>query len=841
MAVLLPVDQAIKRLKENEAQRFDVFVNAPNGEKEYFTRGGVPVKTLPELVKWLEQYDGTVGVETRKMMETLEKTFGSITSGNLFSQRAGDFAGWFTRYWQTPLTGTPANRDVRCRTETADKGPVLVNRGSAAAICPRSLCYFSTSPSSYAYARVGAFNISRVADTDTIIVGVSWFDVNGAFISLGTLDTFGADRIRLGPIEVQYHVDRNFGGVPSTELVMPAGACSYTIWAYAPLGNTDDFELAVSHLFITDGRALDAVAQQVSALNSLMAEQMAALGIWTQVPNITDNEGTEYAQVIVDEDGRVGCGLTVSGEFCAGGVRWQSHELEDNFVWSLVDEDNYQAIGVTSSGQVAVGNIYYHAVSDTSLPVDQSVFNIADEDGYVAFKIEKDGSSTLGGVTLSAQEMQDYVFAIVDEEGYVAFGITKDGKVRYAGQSDPAPTPDPELTKLNIQRTDFMQGFTHGQSLSRGSQGRPALSITPSGNNFTFLSGVMGRSMDAGVDYSDFKPLIEENYETPTSGMLDALSRLLLDSGDTSLWQFVGTAPGHGGLRIDQLNRGTIYWDSMMDQVAAGASVAMSKGQTHSVSFMTWTQGESDYSINRSMKEYYDLLLQMKKDFFADVSAITRQTFVPPVISYQVCAHKRMGRSHNDIAMAQWKAAIDDPHIIMAAPIYHLPHNTDNLHLTNDSYLQLGKYYARALYPALVANTKFLPLQPKQILWNGRFIDIQLHVPKGEIRIDTTLVAGAPNCGFDIWTDGVNDNSAIEFVQTAPGNRIRIKMTRDPGEGDLLTYARGRIGDPNSAGPIDGPRGNIRDQAGDDDNYTDSTEATRYMHNWLVMFQHTYK
>ena len=51
MAVLLPADQAIKRLKENEAERFDIFVNAPNGEVSYMTNGGKPVETLPHYMK----------------------------------------------------------------------------------------------------------------------------------------------------------------------------------------------------------------------------------------------------------------------------------------------------------------------------------------------------------------------------------------------------------------------------------------------------------------------------------------------------------------------------------------------------------------------------------------------------------------------------------------------------------------------------------------------------------------------------------------------------------------------------------------------------------------------
>lgn len=118
-----------------------------------------------------------------------------------------------------------------------------------------------------------------------------------------------------------------------------------------------------------------------------------------------------------------------------------------------------------------------------------------------------------------------------------------------------------------------------------------------------------------------------------------------------------------------------------MEQVRAAQALANAAGKYNSVWAMAWTQGENNYSTGESIQAYYDLFVQMKKDFAADVSSITKQDFKPPIICYQVAAHRRYGKDHCDIAIAQWLASRNDADIIMACSMYALPYNTDNLHL----------------------------------------------------------------------------------------------------------------------------------------------------------------
>jgi hypothetical protein len=76
-----------------------------------------------------------------------------------------------------------------------------------------------------------------------------------------------------------------------------------------------------------------------------------------------------------------------------------------------------------------------------------------------------------------------------------------------------------------------------------------------------------------------------------------------------------------------------------------------------------------------------------------------------------------------------------------------------------------------------------------------------------------------------------------DTILDAEYNRVLIALNYSPQSGDFITYGRGRPGDPASCGPQDGPRGNLRDQAGDLDNYVDGAGTVRYMHNWCVMFE----
>lgn len=518
---------------------------------------------------------------------------------------------------------------------------------------------------------------------------------------------------------------------------------------------------------------------------------------------------------------------------------------------AATDSESFIGFGLTTDGQFITGDLVINQDGRSSLP-----FEIAGADGGIAAGIHLDGSTVIGNAIVQSKNDEEYAFQILDLEGRMAFAIGHDGNTHIFSAKIDEPS---DMDSLDNQKTDYMHIFSYGQSLSRGSTGVPLRSTSQPYGNKTFLSGVLirplGGNSDIGAtavyDPSGFKPLVEErpgthpSGETPTSSALNGLGDLIAAGGGDPLdYSFIGSAPGWGGQPIVNLMKNapstSFIWDGMMTQVRDAMALAAAEGKSYSVWGMLWAQGEND--AGTEVKVYYDALIKLKNEFATEVSSITGQRFIPPLFTYQTGAHRRYSRNDMPVAVAQLKAARDDDDIVMVCPIYHLPHSSDNLHLTNDSYVQFGKYYSKAFYQTIFEKKPWKPLWPERIIWQGRIIDISFNVPDGLLTWDTVLVSAAPNYGFDVWRNSSEITNAVNSVSlSADGRRVKIKLNISPLPGDRLTYGRGRVDDPLTGGPLTGPRGNLRDQSGDADNYIDGAGIRRYMHNWCVMFETAYE
>lgn len=495
------------------------------------------------------------------------------------------------------------------------------------------------------------------------------------------------------------------------------------------------------------------------------------------------------------------------------------------------------------------------ALSSRIYDVDgtEDIFAFSDASGAIGVTI--DSGANINANNIDSTKDLGVAWAVLDEGGNAAILVDNSGNFDSAVtrelkadilelQQNGIGQKNNPFAPLSLPKSDLMHIFSYGQSLSRGTNANPAISTTQPYSNLTFASGVLPKA-DVAHDYTSFKPLIEQNMagsesETPTSGMLNAFVGLQVALGDAAeKWKMIGTAPGQEGRTIAQLSKGTANYAGMLTQVQAAYDIAQAQGKTYSVWAMAWTQGENDYAgVGTTQASYLTALLKLRDDFNTDVKAITNQSFDVPVVMYQTAAHRHTNYLKNtmQIALAQLQAANEYKNIVMACPIYHLPHASDNIHLTSDSSQQLGRYYAKALDYSLNNIEKWQPLQPVNILRQGKIVDIEFN--KSNLVIDTTLVAATHNMGFDLWS-GNTLLDIITSVTVTDSNRVRILMSAVPPAGVILSYARGRDGDPQAAGNIVGARGNLRDSAGVTDNYTDSSGVTRYMHNWCVMFEKT--
>ena len=577
--------------------------------------------------------------------------------------------------------------------------------------------------------------------------------------------------------------------------------------------------------------------QQFDDAALLVQNELEKINVHQYDPNtkLADETGTEKVYSINDSLGFAALLIDAVGRLEINGMQFDrvsgANPLE------IFDEGGKLALAIGELGELITGD---QSTSKTESPFPWFVSDILSR---VALAIGHRGQVILPGIEIEAvDDLPGYVFAIRDNNGQVAFGMDKKGRIKFQSVPDSIVKTIDKNTALagDYIPADDMQFFSYGQSLSRGATAYPVVSNTQPFNNVTFNGGVLSRDGNS-FDLTGYKPLIEENFgsegETPTSGAINEVSARMGTDYSVNGFRFIGSAPGRGGRPIDQLNKGTEYYTYVIEHVQSAFNIAQSQGRTHNVQAMWWTQGEAN-SNNMAMDVYERKLAELHTDFSLDVQAITGQKFMPAFITYQVGAHRRYSNDYPEIALAQLNASNNHAQIFVACPMYFAEYNTDNLHLTAEGSRWLGKYYGKVYHKIVNEKQDWKPVQPKAVTSQGKVIEVLFNLPEGgALEFDTSWVAAAPNMGFDIFDEQRGTRLDLISAVTITGpDRVRITLTGAPPNSARLTYAHGRVGDPNEANRLTGPRGNLRDNAGDNDHYTDDSGTERYMHNWCVMF-----
>lgn len=477
---------------------------------------------------------------------------------------------------------------------------------------------------------------------------------------------------------------------------------------------------------------------------------------------------------------------------------------------------------------------------------------ISNKAGAALAKFETN-QSTISGMVLEPTTAPGLM--IIDAHGFILPG----GNFSTLSHSelDPIPSePTPMALALNQQqRTDHMHIIGYGQSLSRGAYATPVISITQPYNNLMLASGTKTRANESGYDASAYVPLVEDvkgnDGETPVTALCNGLVRRAVSDGELATdWVMIGSSPGIGGQSVEALGPGGLgYYEKTIQLIKDSAALSASLGKSYSVWAYCWDQGEGNYSTTgsgatatKSAYQYAQLQLELFDGMSREIAQITGQKFRPYLFTYQVGAHRKYGRDSLPIALAQWRASRVRPDVVVAVPVYIFPTYTDLLHLTNEASWLLGEYRSRAMYETMVRrNEKWRPLEPISVDWQAGFIDIKFHVPRGQLVLDTALAAATPNFGFDIREAGNVVLDLINSVTITSHDTVRLTLSRETATDALISYARGRMGDPAASGPVTGPRGNLRDTHGLFDTAVSPLGNTFALHNPCVMFEYNRK
>jgi hypothetical protein len=432
---------------------------------------------------------------------------------------------------------------------------------------------------------------------------------------------------------------------------------------------------------------------------------------------------------------------------------------------------------------------------------------------------------------------------ITDESGFVLARFDNDPPAANLAGAVPCV---PQLGQQ--QRTQIMHVIGYGQSLSRGINSIPAISTAQPYSNLMVASGTKVRNSESGYNASSFVALVEltqaSEGETPVTGLCNGLVRRAVADGEVaSDWVMLGSSPGRSARSVEQLGPSAdplADFNKLVRHIQDCKGTADSMGKSYSVWAYTWDQGESNYvgAYTRSPYQYAQLMLSLFDTLTKQVVALTGQNFQPYIFSYQVGGHRFYSVDKNTVALAQWRISKERPDVVLAVPVYAIPTLSGDVHLTNEGSWLLGEYRSRAMYHTMIRRgSKWRPLEPVSVDWKSDHIDIRFNVPKGPLVLDTALCAMAPNYGFDVRENDVVAD-IVSSVSVVADDTVRISLSRPASLDAVVSYARGRNGDPVGSGPVQGARGNLRDSHGLYDTAVSPLGNTFALHNPCVMFQY---
>lgn len=387
--------------------------------------------------------------------------------------------------------------------------------------------------------------------------------------------------------------------------------------------------------------------------------------------------------------------------------------------------------------------------------------------------------------------------------------IIWEGQEAAAGAGDSISVRKPLDAALRPIATAVNHLLFYGQSLSVGAQGLPVLSTTQPYANITFAGGPRA---SAG-NYSAFKPLVEDALvapdgsanrgETPCSGAAAWASTLGALHGHMPADHVIlASAAGHGGYRIDQLNKGTAWYNGTFLAHINGAKALQPNYALHA---FAWVQGENDAvtGTQTPYATYRAALAQLQADIELDGKAISGQISPVFCLSYQI---SYAARTWPDQALAQLDLAQKSDRFFLTTPCYHLPFASDQVHLSAVGYKWLGAYFGRAYKELVLDGVEPRWLNPVSATRRGNVIRVRFDVPVLPLVLDTTSLAPTTDHGFRVL-DGAS-TAAISSISVS-GSDVLINLAAPPAGALTVRYGLDYLGD--GLAITGGASGNLRD------------------------------
>ncbi len=329
-----------------------------------------------------------------------------------------------------------------------------------------------------------------------------------------------------------------------------------------------------------------------------------------------------------------------------------------------------------------------------------------------------------------------------------------------------------------------------GQSLGDGSESLPLVTPDDTGwGNLAFRRGVRtwlpgpdaANPEQRPADQFEFVPLRAEANgglgETVANGLADHLKSALVvrerPPDKTTTPQYLVAFAGQGGRQIQELSpsdlstdprtpesrrHGGGYYRTSIDDARRAVAVAAKLGKKFRIEALYWMQGEGnggptggivptrwDAEIPRpaGLEWYRDQLISYRKQWSADLAAITGQQGEIPMFTYQTLG---------PAGEAQLMAADTDEAIHLVGPHYAVPsalnsrtpggRHGDAIHLSADGERWWGEQVGKVMHRVLHLGEKWEPLRPlaARLEDTRESLLIDFSVPRPPLVIETEFL-----------------------------------------------------------------------------------------------------
>lgn len=356
-----------------------------------------------------------------------------------------------------------------------------------------------------------------------------------------------------------------------------------------------------------------------------------------------------------------------------------------------------------------------------------------------------------------------------------------------------------------------------GQSLALGEE---AERITDFDSLAVYADGrIVTENMDHHFGYFDNNRLKQwakktigyqkRAYELSVYKMAEVLADQF--GKDTLICIFPG---GQGATAIANMSKGTPPYQQFIEDIKTAFETAQKKEWDFSIPAICWMQGESDIADYPST-HYYEMIIQIWKDMNDDIIQITNQKDSIPFICYQPNSLTRAehfkSNDYNchetEVPQTFVNLLQNNSHFWASGPTYPYACINDRIHIDAQGQQAIGKLSARSVLGILQKSERYRGLIPTKLETNKDTVIVQFNT-SSDLHLDTIQVNMAKHYGFSIIN---KDNKDIAKNVTIEGTIAQITCSESPVE-CKVRYAVN--GDYMKSGNRYGPRGNLRDAAG---------------------------